>query len=101
MTSDPSKPKWIPWAERYGPPLPPEMIEELAEHWYQENKEAVDEYMRMCASMVSLLNRSGHFRSPAVAFVVGATCAKPIRQLATYPPTSQQSIKSAATSFRI
>lgn len=44
MTSDPSKPKWIPWAERYGPPLPPEMIEELAKHWYQENKEAVDEY---------------------------------------------------------
>lgn len=30
--------------DRYGPPLPPEMIDAMALEWYLQNKEAIDEY---------------------------------------------------------
>lgn len=31
-------------SDRYGPPLPPHMIEALAQDWYLANKEAIDAY---------------------------------------------------------
>lgn len=43
MTGYQGKPNRVPFAQRYGPPLPPAMIEALAEEWYQANKEAIDE----------------------------------------------------------
>lgn len=49
----------VPLAERYGPPMPPEMVRELAERWYQDNKEAFDAYNERVRKHGVLLAKQG------------------------------------------